>query len=190
METDREDLRVKKTKRLLVRSLLYLLDTKLFSHITVNDLCAKAMVSRSAFYQHFDDKYALLRYSMNIFNDILLQRLKGKPLYKYIRCVLDYVESNRHIIKNIIHSDFNNEIMDILLQPHLNNLNNIMLNQFEDTYVFSVPIELVSFYHSYGIINTIIMWVEKNIPYSVDEMTDYMITLLPLQLRDKEVPFA
>ncbi|MDR0906403.1 MAG: TetR/AcrR family transcriptional regulator [Oscillospiraceae bacterium] len=56
----REDLRIIKTRKSLTDALHTLLQRCSFSKITVYDLCAEAMVSRSAFYTHFSDKYALL----------------------------------------------------------------------------------------------------------------------------------
>lgn len=56
------DLRVIKTKRALSESLFNLLSEKLFSAITVNMICDKALVHRTTFYKHFYDKYDLLSY--------------------------------------------------------------------------------------------------------------------------------
>ena len=41
----------------LIHALINLLHKKTFYKISVNELCAAAQVSRSAFYSHFDDKY-------------------------------------------------------------------------------------------------------------------------------------
>ncbi|MBD8839971.1 TetR/AcrR family transcriptional regulator [Paenibacillus sp. CFBP 13594] len=56
------DLRVTRTHKLLTMALLDLLCEKgqLFSNITINEICDKAMVHRTTFYKHFKDKFALL----------------------------------------------------------------------------------------------------------------------------------
>lgn len=54
------DKRFQKTDQLLMMSLVELLQEKSFEKITINDLCNQAIVGRSTFYHHFDDKYALL----------------------------------------------------------------------------------------------------------------------------------
>ncbi len=36
-----------------------------FSKITIDQICEKAMVHRSTFYKHFDDKFRLLEYGLN-----------------------------------------------------------------------------------------------------------------------------
>lgn len=57
-----EDMRVRRTKKLLTEALGALLGEQSFSSITVNMLCERAMVHRTTFYKHFYDKYDLLSY--------------------------------------------------------------------------------------------------------------------------------
>ena len=58
------DLRVVKTRRALYDALTALLRRSHFSKITVYDICARALVSRTAFYAHFKDKYDLLEHML------------------------------------------------------------------------------------------------------------------------------
>ncbi len=62
---NKEDLRVRKTRRLLQEKFWELLAEKSFLSITVQDIAEKAMVNRTTFYDHFIDKYALLQYSIH-----------------------------------------------------------------------------------------------------------------------------
>ena len=59
------DPRVKRTRGLILRSFENLLAEKNFESISVQDLTAKAQINRATFYAHFQDKYALLDYSIN-----------------------------------------------------------------------------------------------------------------------------
>ncbi|MDR0326229.1 MAG: TetR/AcrR family transcriptional regulator [Oscillospiraceae bacterium] len=56
----KEDLRVQKTRKALYAALFSLLNRQTFAKITVHDICAESMVSKTAFYAHFKDKYDLL----------------------------------------------------------------------------------------------------------------------------------
>jgi len=56
----KDDLRVLKTRRALFAALYALLSRYGFSKITVYDICAESVVSKTAFYAHFRDKYDLL----------------------------------------------------------------------------------------------------------------------------------
>jgi AcrR family transcriptional regulator len=55
-----EDLRVRRTRKLLIQALIDLTIEKGFSAITVQDLAGRAMVNRATFYRHYLDKYDLL----------------------------------------------------------------------------------------------------------------------------------
>lgn len=61
------DLRKRRSVQLLWKALFELMTEKrmLFSKVTVDQICEKAMVHRSTFYKHFDDKFRLLEYGLN-----------------------------------------------------------------------------------------------------------------------------
>ena len=50
------DLRQRKTRKLLVEALAQLLEEKSFQELSVTDICRRAMVHRTTFYAHFNDK--------------------------------------------------------------------------------------------------------------------------------------
>jgi AcrR family transcriptional regulator len=55
-----DDLRVRRTRKLLQKALLEAASEKGFSHVTVRDIAERAMVNRATFYRHYEDKYDLL----------------------------------------------------------------------------------------------------------------------------------
>ena len=59
------DPRVKRTRNLILQSFENLLAEKNFESISVQDVTDKAEINRATFYAHFQDKYALLDYSIN-----------------------------------------------------------------------------------------------------------------------------
>ena len=56
------DLRQRKTRKLLVEALAQLLEERPFQALSVTDICRRAMVHRTTFYAHFNDKQELLHY--------------------------------------------------------------------------------------------------------------------------------
>lgn len=56
-----EDLRVRRTRKLLQKALIELTIEKGFADVTVSDIAERAMVNRSTFYRHYLDKYEVLR---------------------------------------------------------------------------------------------------------------------------------
>ncbi len=63
-EREKLDPRVKRTRQMLDQAFIELLAEKGFDAITVQDVTERAGVNRATFYAHFQDKFALLDYSI------------------------------------------------------------------------------------------------------------------------------
>lgn len=55
-----QDLRVRRTHKLLRDALIELIEERGFDALTVGEIAARALVSRAAFYRHYADKFALV----------------------------------------------------------------------------------------------------------------------------------
>lgn len=60
MEPTHEDLRTRRTRKLLREALIGLLRERDLEAISVKDICERAMIHRTTFYKHYVDKYDLL----------------------------------------------------------------------------------------------------------------------------------
>ena len=67
------DLRVIKTKNALYNTLIELMKDHAFEEIKVSDICTKALINRSTFYAHYNDKYELLKDMIDNLKDSLLK---------------------------------------------------------------------------------------------------------------------
>lgn len=65
-----EDLRVRRTRKLIQQAFIELTVEKGFADLTVRDITERAMVNRSTFYRHYLDKYDLLEQYMNEIYDL------------------------------------------------------------------------------------------------------------------------
>lgn len=74
-EEKKVDPRIKRTRQLLQQALMDLMREKSFQAITVQDIAERATVNRVTFYAHFEDKYALLEYTMR---EMFKQRLRSQ----------------------------------------------------------------------------------------------------------------
>src|SRR5258707_14827127 len=79
------DLRVRRTHKLLWEALVALMDEQDFERVSVKDLCDRAMVHRTTFYKHYEDKYDLLARGMRQAHESLLAELElaGKDSASY-----------------------------------------------------------------------------------------------------------
>jgi AcrR family transcriptional regulator len=69
------DPRVLRTRKLIERSFLELLEQEDFASITVQEITDRATINRSTFYAHFDDKYMLFDH---IIRQTFIQSIKSK----------------------------------------------------------------------------------------------------------------
>jgi AcrR family transcriptional regulator len=60
MTQNSRDLRVRRTHKLLREALVALIEEQRFDSLTVEAIAERAMVSRAAFYRHYQDKYDLV----------------------------------------------------------------------------------------------------------------------------------
>jgi AcrR family transcriptional regulator len=74
-----DDLRVRRTRKLLWEALLAEMSARAFEDITVTDICDHAMVHRTTFYKHYEDKYALLEQGMRQMYDELVDEAQHAP---------------------------------------------------------------------------------------------------------------
>lgn len=99
---EKEDLRIRKTRATLYKSLSQLLKAKSFEKISITDICKQAKINRSTFYQHYQDKNSLLQ---DVIKDTLqdlekqLSSLKKsssrkEDYLKIMELILYYLEEN------------------------------------------------------------------------------------------------
>jgi AcrR family transcriptional regulator len=66
-----EDLRIRRTRKLITQALIEGTVEKGFAALTVRDITERAMVNRSTFYRHYLDKYDLLEQHLNELYEML-----------------------------------------------------------------------------------------------------------------------
>ena len=168
----KEDLRILRTKKVLLTAIFKLLKLRNFNQITVNDLCEEAMISRTAFYSHYNDKYNLLEH--------LLTDMQSKIITKQYsydeaeKLVNDFAKDHKMVIKNLVEKadmETSKLLCDFLL-PLLNigisnpekpdNLNDVIIANF----------------CCGGLLNYLLWQVENNFPKNIQTMNPYIYDVL------------
>jgi AcrR family transcriptional regulator len=111
----KEDVRIVKTKKALFSALLYLLERHSFVKITVNDICVEAMVSRTAFYTHFQDKYDLLTQWLDALKAGFLDGLRARTAAEMAQSVGAAFAAHFSVLENLFR-DADREMLDLLLR--------------------------------------------------------------------------
>lgn len=181
----KDDLRVIKTRKLIYQTLLDLMKEKTFEEIKVSDICSKAMINRSTFYAHYEDKYELLiDFLSNLkeefareLNKSCKENLSIREYYiRLISLFLDHIDSKRDVYNSIMVNNRSSIMMDILLSV----VNDDILKRFKENDInLKVPTEVISKFYLGGVINIGMEWLSNSNKYTKEEILDYLELLIP-----------
>lgn len=181
---NKNDLRVKKTKNALYNTLMELMKAKSFEEIKVSDICNAALINRSTFYAHYNDKYELLKDAIDNLKNSLIEELNKnvktsntKEYYlEMIRLFLDHIENKRDIYSAIMINNRNSIMMDILSSV----ANNEVIKKMESSNVStSVPSNIIAKFYLGGVLNLGIEWLRDSNKYTKEEIVKYLEILIP-----------
>ncbi|NOW04489.1 TetR/AcrR family transcriptional regulator [Clostridium beijerinckii] len=173
------DLRIRRTHKLLFDALTLLLSEKSFDNITITDICEKAMVHRTTFYKHFEDKYHLLdslisQLVQNFEEKSTEQTPVDNPRQYYVnlfRLLLEHMQEN---IKMYSVGLLNNGSTIKVLQKIVVGRTKSRLESDEaNGLIFLIPAPILSEFYSSSMVSLSIWWLENNMPLSIDEMVRY-----------------
>lgn len=181
----KDDLRVIKTRKLIYQTLLELMKEKTFEEIKVSDICSKAMINRSTFYAHYEDKYELLvDFLSNLkeefaheLSESCKENLSIREYYiRLISLFLDHIDSKRDVYNSIMVNNRSSIMMDILLSV----VNDDILKRFKENDInLKVPTEVISKFYLGGVINIGMEWLSNSNKYTKEEILDYLELLIP-----------
>lgn len=175
------DLRVQKTHYLLWTSFEAMLSQpgRNFSSITVNEICEKAMIHRTTFYKHFEDKFDLLSFCMSQFHsefckwplkDRLLNPFQTMEIHPRKALVSKIIQIQRNDLS------YNNFINNLVKKTLMQDLSKLNINGNN----FSIPAEIATEFYCGTLFSLTTWWEEKNgctiSPAKMDEYFRQMIS--------------
>jgi len=182
----KEDLRVRRTFKLLSQALLSLLLEKSFEEIYVTDICEHAMVHRTTFYKHFEDKYHLLDFCVKDlirnFEGDDYQHDSAESMKDYymglIRKSLVYMAENKKLLLTGILRAGNNSVLPMLSSSVSQLIEKKLCDNEKMGFHHTIPCPIIAQYYSGALISASIWWLENEMPVSIDEMVRYISLLI------------
>jgi AcrR family transcriptional regulator len=180
---EQEDLRVRRTRKLLQQALFELTVEKGFAAVTVRDITERAMVNRSTFYRHYVDKYDLLNQYMDELHAMtseaaLLAEKTAPPSEEKVPSGLLVVV--RHVQQY-------SEFYRVMLGQNGEQMFTLRFRQMSESryrYVFSQldqkpdpkapPLEMRLSYLSCAAVGAILWWLENDQPCSPEQLAIWL----------------
>lgn len=180
---EKTDLRILKTKKNLYSSLLELLENHAFEEIKVSEICSKALINRSTFYTHFEDKYSLLDSLIKDLKTSLINGLKenknisnSKEYYlEVINILLTHVEKEKNFYIPIVTNNRNSIAMDMIYDALKEDIETRIKKEKKS----DIPSDFVSNFYLGAISYVGIEWLRNKCNYPKEEIIEYLKKLIP-----------
>ena len=181
---DKKDLRIVKTKKALYEALINLIKTKPFEELKVLDLCNEAMINRSTFYSHYNDKYDLLTDFIGTLKHELLEELaKNKNIIntkeyylEMIKLILNHIDMNKDVYYSMITINRNSIIMDMIIDTTIKDLNKRL--EISNLDKSDIPIDIFSTFYLGAVAGVLVLWLKTKNKYSKQEILNYLDKLI------------
>ena len=179
-----EDLRVRRTHKLLWEALMMELSEGAFEEITVKDICERAMVHRTTFYKHYEDKYALLEQGMRQMYDALQAEVDAlssafsmdEPPPALIHLFV-HVAQRQQFYKLMLCGEGIGRFQKLLKQYITEHMESKMSALTPTNRSLTAPPAMYAQFFSGAFINILIWWLENDMPYSPQQMAHYFLSL-------------
>ena len=182
--TNNTDLRIIKTRENIKKSFTNLLLTKDFKDITIQNIIDEALIGRSTFYDHYCDKYDLLKQLVDEVTTNFRFYIKGRfnikshdDFINFFQSIIEFYSKQRNKILALlkVHTesvDLYNSIMNILKDGCSAYFDSMQIKN-----KFNIPKEyFCSMYAS--IVMTSIQWfIESNEEYTPQDFMELFTTL-------------
>lgn len=162
----KEDLRVRKTKKALHMAFLELLSQKTFEEITINELCERAGVRRATFYKHYDDKFSFLTSFTHALRDKFDTTIWRTPkpdgtsnyYVDYAKRIVKYISENEEAVENIVKSNLFHIVISIILEQNYNDTKERLSRSVGTGMKLSASVETISAMCTGGVASAIYYW--------------------------------
>lgn len=176
----KEDLRVRKTKKAISEAFMALLGEKPIEEMTVNELCDRADVRRTTFYKHYRDKYdyiaSFAKGMRDRFDDIIWRT--GKPditpeyYVQYAKQVVSFISKHETEVNNILNSPIAPTVVSIISEQNYKDTYNKLVDSEKSGMMLSASPEVVSSMIVGAVSNTIYAWLMSGRTKDADTLAE------------------
>lgn len=184
MPVNANDPRVKRTRELLLKSFMELVEEKknVYS-ISVQDIATRATVNRATFYAHFEDKYAFLecwmrekfqwaveeRMQESSISDITGLRTLILTVFDFLAMFRQYITPPDKQFEPLFEIAIQKELYQILLN---------WLKEASDTDVSTEIVEATALVISWGILGSAVQWSRRAQKRSAEAMVGDVLVVV------------
>lgn len=155
-QRDKTDLRVRRTRKLLWEALLALLQNRSFESLTVQEICDQAMVHRTTFYKHFEDKLGLFSFGLAEIRELLAKRSYEERILRPVQTCERLGDSLP--LEDLLRFQPENGLLLTMMQKHAyESLKEDLKEAKQNGVRFQIPLEALAAFYS-GAVSSLASW--------------------------------
>ncbi|MEK3721941.1 TetR/AcrR family transcriptional regulator [Paenibacillus sp. FSL H8-0034] len=170
-----EDLRVKRTHKLLYNALLDLMENHPFDSITVKQICDLAMVHRTTFYTHFQDKFDLLSRALRQvadeeFKDIVDASFSPSDNFREL---FSFAMKHKRLFSHLLAAEERDSLRNLLRREMSRGMKKYLI---EHNLIEEIPIDVQIKIEAHigAVLGVLNWWIESKIPIDLEEINTKM----------------
>lgn len=173
------DMKLNNTHKHLINALYRLVEKYPFDTLSVKQICDEASVSRSNFYNHFNDKYHLLLFYLNL----IYHNLKNKLTFNNNRLIIDdfllYIQDHGLFFKSLFSYENGTELSKLLENVVTEDITSFFKDRSQkDDLEDNLLTQLQIVFLTGALTNTIQWWVCHDFPVSIAEISQGLDDLI------------
>jgi AcrR family transcriptional regulator len=183
MSEEQMDLRVRRTRKLLWEALMAEMSECAFEEITVTDICERAMVHRTTFYKHYEDKYALLEQGTRQMYSALVAEAEHAPPSAYspdnpppyfVR-LFEHVAEHQQFYRLMLCGEgigrFQKLVKDYIAEVAETNLQALMPANQPSAFPLAMHVQ----FFAGAVLSLLAWWLENDMPLTPRQMAQYLL---------------
>lgn len=177
----KHDEQTRQTKQTLSLALKRLMREKPLNRITIQELVEECGINRKTFYYHFENIYALLKWTLEQEAVSLFSRYDLVNEHsKVIDFALDYIESNLSVLQNVVRSIGDSEVRSIFFEYIYQPVHRLVSSIAEKRRIHASEsyIVFLSRFLTEAIAGTFMDCIERDALADREKLSDYIISTL------------
>lgn len=166
---NKEDLRVRRTKKVLFDAFTELMSNKTFDEITINELCEAAGVRRATFYKHYADKFDFLTAYTHILRDNFDKsvakdgsiELSADYYVSYAKRIIHFISENAAAIDNICKSNLFPSVLAVIFEQNYKDTSERLRISVASGMVLPASVDTIAAMCSGGVAACIYGWLRE-----------------------------
>jgi AcrR family transcriptional regulator len=181
----KDDLRIRRTRKFLSDALFQLMEETPFDSISVIDICERAMVHRTTFYAHFEDKNHLFRYAVSELQKTFDRLSSIQTVCTDIRgLILEIFESALGYMRD--HSTLYQTgvgksgalVIEMFSEMLVDDIRNKLEEREKQGFSLAVPSVIAAQFYTGAIVGVGKWWLDDGLTTDIGQMRGYMEKLI------------